>query len=127
MKEKKNVRLICLLSVLGIISGCAKPDSVETINSPTEGVFYTLEHFNGRGPGDSNSTRVYAHFRYEGASDKELVLDGTNLAISQITWDGPHDVTICVQRGATNTFRSEVNLTIGRNWKSVHNHLRDNC
>jgi hypothetical protein len=34
VKKKKNVRLICLLSVLGIISACAKPDSVKAIKSP---------------------------------------------------------------------------------------------
>ena len=127
MKKRKNVRLICLFSVLGIISACAKPASVETIKSPSEGLFYTLEYFNGRGPADSDFTKVYAHFMYEGESDKALVLDGTNLTISQITWDGPHDVTICVQRGWTNTFHNEINLMIGRNWKSVHNHLRENC
>ena len=127
MKKKKNVRLICLLSVLGIISACAKPDSVETIKSPTEGLFYTVEGFNGIGPADSDSTRVYARFRHGGESDKELVLEGTNLTISQVTWDGSHDVTICVQRGVTSIFRNEVTLRIGRNWEQVHNHLRENC
>jgi hypothetical protein len=99
--KSQAMKKYCLLTVLlfSFISGCAKPDHVTTIKSPTEGVFYTVETFNGHGAADSDFTRVYAHLERNGKSDKKLVVDGGYLEISKIIWTGPHDVTLCKQAG----------------------------
>jgi hypothetical protein len=119
----------CLIVVLivSFISGCAKPDHVTTVKSPTEGVFYTVETFNGHGAADSDFTRVYAHLDRNGKSDRKLVVDGTYLEISKITWTDPHDVTLCKQAGITNSFRSEVTLISGDTSETIHNHLEEHC
>ncbi len=119
----------CLIVVLivSFIAGCAKPDHVTTVKSPTEGVFYTVETFNGHGAADSDFTRVYAHLDRDGKSDRKLVVDGTYLEISKITWTGPHDVTLCKQAGITNSFRSEVTLISGDTSETIHNHLEEHC
>lgn len=119
----------CFIAVLivSLISGCAKPDHVTTVKSPTEGVFYTVETFNGHGAADSDFTRVYAHLERNGKSDRKLVVDGTYLEISKIIWAGPHDVTLCKQAGITNSFRSEVTLISGDTSETIHNHLEEHC
>lgn len=107
-----------------ILLGCAKPDRVERVSSPTDGVFYTVEYF-GNGPLVSDFTRVYAHLERGGKSDKKLVIDGDYLEFSKIVWDSPHDVTLCMQRGTTNTFRNEVTLSAGNASETIYNHLRE--
>ena len=121
----------CFLAALSLltafISGCAKPDKVITIKSPTDGMFYTVETFNGSGPVDPDFTRVYAHLEHSGKSDKKLVMDGGYLDISQITWVGSHYVTLCMKSGVTNSFRSEVTLISGDTSETIHNHLQEHC
>lgn len=122
---KRYFLLTALL--VNFIPGCAKPDHVTTVKSPTEGVFYTVETFNGHGAADSDFTRVYAHLERNGKSDKKLVVDGGYLEISKIIWTGPHDVTLCKQAGITNSFRSDVTLISGDTSETIHNHLRELC
>jgi len=124
---KRWCLLIALYLTVSFISGCAKPDHVTTVKSPTEGVFYTVETFNGHGAADSDFTRVYAHLERNGESDKKLVVDGGYLEISKITWASPHDVTLCLQAGVTDSFRSEVTLMVGDISVTLHNHLREDC
>jgi len=80
---KRWCLLIALYLTVSFISGCAKPDHVTTVKSPTEGVFYTVETFNGHGAADSDFTRVYAHLERNGESDKKLVVDGGYLEIAR--------------------------------------------
>ena len=122
---KRYVFLTALL--VSFIAGCAKPDHVTTVKSPTEGVFYTVETFNGHGAADSDFTRVYAHLERNGKSDKKLVVDGGYLEISKIIWTGPHDVVLCKQAGITNSFRSDVTLISGDASETIHNLLQEHC
>ena len=116
-----------LFLIVSVVSGCSKADHVTTIKSPIDGVFYTVETFNGSGPVDPDFTRVYAHLVRSGKSDKKLVMDGGYVDISQITWVGPHDVALCMESGVTNSFRSEVTLVAGGSSETIHNHLQEHC
>ncbi len=122
--KKQFLFATSLLSIL-FAMGCAKPDHVATINSPVEGVFYTVETFNGHGAPDSDFTRVYAHLERNGKSDRKLVIDGTYLQLSKILWNSPHDVTLCVTSGITDSFRSQVTLIAGSASETIHNHLQE--
>jgi hypothetical protein len=125
MKRGFFVTAIYLVAV--VMSGCAKPDRVTTIKSPMDGVFYTVETFNGHGAADADFTRVYAHLERNGKSDKKLVVDGTYLEISKIIWTGSHDVTLCKEAGITDSFRSEVTLISGDTSETIQNQLQENC
>jgi hypothetical protein len=112
---------------MSLLSGCAKPNRVTTFKSPVDGVFYTVETYNGSGPVDPDFTRVYAHLERAGESVKKLVLDGSYLDIPQIKWADSHDVTVCMKSGVTNTFHSEVTLTSGGATETIHNRLDELC
>jgi hypothetical protein len=121
----------CILTVLvvSLISGCAKPDHVMTIKSPTVGVFYTVETFRAGGP-TSDTTRVYAHLERNGKTKRMLVLDGGNLTVTKIIWNNPHDATLCLDGGITETFRNQVTLIVGDapdDSETINNHLREHC
>jgi len=112
-----------------IMSGCSKPDGVTTVNSPTKGLFYTVETFKNGGP-TSDATRVFAHLERNGKGKKLLVLDGENLTVTKIIWSNPHDATFCLDGGITNTFRNEITLIVGDtpdDSETVYNHLREHC
>ena len=115
--------------MVSLISGCSKPDQVTTVTSPMQGVFYTVELFKTAGP-TSDFTRVYAHFERAGKAEKMLVLDGENLTVTKIIWNNPHDATLCLDGGITNTFRSEVTLIVGDApdaSETIYNHLGEHC
>jgi hypothetical protein len=93
-------------------------------------VFYTVETFKGHGAIDNDFTRVYAHLDRNGKSDNKLVVDGEYLEFSRITWTGPHDVTLCMQNGITNSYRNQVTLITGDTVdasETIHNHLQEHC
>jgi hypothetical protein len=125
--KKACLVLLCLMIVM--VSGCAKPDSVITIKSPTQGVFYTVETFKTSGP-TSDTTRVYAHFERNGKDKKLLVLDGGNLTVAKIIWNDPNDATLCLSGGITETFRNQVTLIVGDapdDSETINNHLQEHC
>jgi len=86
-----------------------------------------VETFDGSGPVDPDYTRVYAHFRHDGKTDKQLVMDGGYLDISQITWAGSHDATLCMRSGTPKSFHSEVTLTSKGASETIHNHIDEHC
>jgi hypothetical protein len=107
--------------------GCRNPDSVVTVQSPIEGLFYTVETSKAAGP-TSDTTRVFAHFERGGKSRKILVLSGENMTVSKVSWNNSHDATLCLDSGITDTFRNEVTLIVGdtpEDSKTVHNHLQE--
>lgn len=122
-----NAPLCTMLYLVVSLTGCAKPDHVETIKSPVDGLFYTVETYNGHGPADADFTRVYAHLERNGRSDKQLVVDGGYLELSKITWVSPHDVTLCMKAGVTNSFRNEVTLSLDDTSITINNHLQERC
>ncbi len=127
MKLRRVLTIPCLIASL--TSGCSKPDHVTTIKSPTEGVFYTVETFKAGGP-TSDTTRVIAHLERNGKAKKMLVLDGENLTVAKVIWNNPHDVTLCLDGGITNTFRNEVTLIVGdtpNGSETIYNHLGEHC
>lgn len=127
MKLRRVLTIPCL--IVSLTSGCSKPDHVTTIKSPTEGVFYTVETFKAGGP-TSDTTRVIAHLERNGKAKKILVLDGENLTVAKVIWNSPHDVTLCLQGGITNTFRNEVTLIVGdtpNGSETIYNHLGEHC
>jgi len=117
--------MTCLVGIL--LSGCSKPDNVTTIKSPVEGVFYTVETFYGHGAADSDFTWVYAHLERNGKSKKILVLSGGNMTVSKIVWTAPHEDTICLDGGITETFRNVVTLTAGDVSETIRSHLNEHC
>jgi hypothetical protein len=109
--------------------GCTKPDSVTIIKSPTSGVFYTVEVSKASGP-TSDTTRVYAHLDRAGKVRKILVLEGSDLTVTQIVWNNPHDATLCLAGGITDIFRNEVTLIVGDSTEDserLYNHLGEHC
>lgn len=115
--------------IVFLLSGCSKPDSVTKINSPTNGVFYTVETFKAGGP-TSDTTKVYAHLERNGKHKKLLVLDGENLTVTKILWNSSHGATLCLDGGITNTFRNEVTLITGDapdDSETFTNYLQDHC
>jgi hypothetical protein len=126
---KKYALLLTVCLVVSLMSSCGKPDSIMTIKSPTEGVYYTIEISKAGGP-TSDTTRVYAHLERKGKAKKILVLDGENLTVTKIIWKNPHDATICLDGGITDTFRNEVTLIIGDgpdDSETIYNHLQEHC
>lgn len=112
-----------------LLSGCSKPNQVTTVNSPTAGLFYTVETFKNAGP-TSDFTRVYAHFERSGKAKKMLVLDGENLTLAKIVWNDPHDATFCLAGGITDTYHNEVTLIVGdtpEDSETVYNHIDEHC
>ena len=116
--------IICTIVVL--FTGCAHPDKVVTSESPSDGLFYTIEEYHAAGP-VSDTDRVYARFQRHGKSSKMLVLDGGDLTITSIRWTTPTDVTLCVDGGVTNTFRNQVTLFAGDESLTVNNHIDEHC
>jgi hypothetical protein len=126
---KKYSLLISLYLMADLVSGCAKPDHVTTTKSAVKGVFYTVEVFKAGGP-TSDTTRVYAHLERNGKAKKMLVLDGGNLTVAKIIWNNPHDVTLCLAGGITETFRNEVTLIVGDDpddSETIYNHIEEHC
>jgi hypothetical protein len=127
MRKYSTVLAACL--VITLMSGCGKRDSITTIKSPIEGVFYTIEISKSVGLA-SDTTRVYAHLERDGKARKILVLAGEDLTVAKIIWNNPHDATLCLDGGITDTFRNEVTLIVGDNpddSETIYNHLRDHC
>ncbi len=123
--KKISIVLLVLLSVLG----CGKSDSVQIVKSPIPGLFYTVELSKAAGP-VSDTTRVFAHFERNGKSKKILVLDGSDMTISKVAWNNPHDVTLCLAAGITSTFRNEETLIVGdtpADSITIHNNLDEHC
>ena len=120
-------RVVVVYIFANIIAGCAGPDRVTTISSPTQGLFFTVETFNGHGAVDSDFTRVYAHFEHNGKAQRILVLDGENLTVAKIVWVGPREGTFCLEGGITDTFRNEVTLTADDVSETIRNHLQEDC
>ena len=123
--KKSSILLLVLLSVLG----CGKSDSVQIVKSPIPGLFYTVELSKAAGP-VSDTTRVFAHFERNGKSKKILVLDGSDMTISKVAWNSPHDVTLCLAAGITSTFRNQETLIVGdtpADSITIHNNLDEHC
>jgi hypothetical protein len=124
---KQLIKALCFAATC--VSGCTKPGYVTTIKSPLDGVSYTVETAFGFGGAiGSVDVSVYARLQRSGQTDKALVLSGSGLRFSSITWNTPHDVTFCLDGGITGTFHNIVLLRTGeRTSEEIHNHLRDDC
>lgn len=112
------------------MAGCAKPNKVEVSQSPTKGVFFTVETYYGHGAPSPDITKVYAHFKRHGNSKRIAVLEGEDLTVSKIVWNTPHEDTICLDGGFTDTFRNEVTLIVGNGLQdsvTIHSRLREHC
>jgi hypothetical protein len=127
-----SMKKLCFLAAVSLlvvmVSGCSKPDNVTTINSPTQGVFYTVETSKASGP-TSDTTRVYAHLERNGKERKLLVLDGEDLTV-EVLWKDSHNATFCLDGGITDTFRNEVTLIVGDtpdDSERIYNHLSEHC
>jgi hypothetical protein len=124
---KKYCFLAASFLLTAVVSGCAKPDDVVTLKSPTDGVFYTVETSHNSGP-VSDDTRVYAHLERNGKTRKILVLAGGDLTVERIIWTSPHEGTFCLQGGITDTFRNEVTLILDdKISETMHHHLQEHC
>jgi len=123
------VTTLLLLSL--VVSGCARPAKVTTFESPKAVVFFTVETYDGGpGPLGSDVTKVYAHFERHGKSTRILVLEGDSLTVSKIIWNTPHDDSICLDGGITDTFHNQVTLILGdsqEDSETIRNHLDEHC
>lgn len=110
--------------------GCARPYNVKTFKSATAGIFYTVETFEGGpGPLGTDTTKVYAHFEHQRKSTKIAVLEG-DLTVSNVIWNSPYEVTICLANGITDVFHNRVTLIVGDTQDdsvTIHNHLEEHC
>ena len=110
--------------------GCARPDKVDIFKSPTDGVFLTVEAYDGHGPLSPDITKVYAHFEHNGKAKKIVVLAGEELTVRKIIWNTPNDATLCLGSGYTDTFRNDVTLILGDNpedSETIRTHLDEHC
>lgn len=124
----KIICLCVLLISIGVISGCSEPpDKVITIESPKENIFYSVETYYGHGAIDNDYTRVYANLKHNGKLERIVVLGGEYLTFANISWDSPHEITLCLVSGITDTYRNEVTLISGDVSIKLDNHLVDNC
>jgi len=124
VKRASLLTTICL-SVTCIV-GCAKPDYILTIQSPTKGLFYTVETYHNHTP-VADDTQVFVHLERNGKADKMLVLQGEDMTVARITWNGPYESTICIAGGFTSTFRNEVTLFVGSTSENIFVHLQEGC
>ena len=133
----KKCYFLCIpLLLVILVQGCgnperSKPNSVTTVHSPIEGVFYTVEIYEN-GPLVSDTTRVYVHLERAGKSIKRLVLEGDYLKVEKITWDkdDPHAVVFCLNGGSTEIFRNDETLRLDdANNTSIrmYHYIRDCC
>jgi hypothetical protein len=123
----KNLFRLLALLILGIFSGCGRPDRVDRINSPMAGLFVTVETHYGLGPTVADFTRVYAHLEANGQSDKKLLLDGEYLQNVKVVWVSPNEVTLCMREGYTESFRNNVTLRAGGMSQTIHTHIEERC
>jgi hypothetical protein len=118
--------LVCI--VLGaLLSACAKPNRVVKVLSPTPGLTYETEYFNGAGAAVSDTGRVYARAVVGGITYRILVLEGDNLDVERVVWNLPANVTLCVNDGLITTFRQSIYLLVGPRIVSVTNHVDSHC
>jgi len=103
---------------------------VETFQSGVQGVFITVETYNGGpGPLGSDTTKVYAHFQRHGKSTSIIVLEG-DIVVSKVIWNSPHDDTLCLDGGFTDIYRNQVTLILGNtpgDSVTIHSHLNEHC
>jgi hypothetical protein len=118
---------VAVLAAIAICSGCAKPDHVDHVESPTAGLFFTVETRYGRGAMSPDVTRVYAHLEANGKSDRQLVLDGEYLEKTKIIWLSSSQVTLCIPDGYTDSFRTYVTLRAGAMSETIRSHLQEHC
>jgi len=128
----KTFQLIKVLLVGGLLtSGCSKPYKIETFQSPTKGLYFTVETYNGGpGPLGSDITKVYANFELFDRSKRIAVLEGDSLTVSKIIWNTPHDDMICLNGGITDIFHNQVTLILGdmpEDSETVYSHLDEHC
>jgi hypothetical protein len=130
VRQNRAVLFYSALLSLAIF-GCTRPDKIETFKSPTEGISFTVESYNGGpGPLGSDITKVYAKFERHGKSRRIQVLEGDSLSIKKIIWNAPFDDTICLSGGITDRFRNQVTLILGDSLEdsvTLHNHLDEHC
>jgi hypothetical protein len=125
MKIHGKLAILCVVS--GLISGCAKPDTVVRIQSPDPEVFYTIETFRGHGAIDNDYTNVWAHLQHNGSAGKLEVLSGVYVTVSKILWIRPRENTICLEGGYTSLFRNTAVLRAGGRTVTLHSHLQEPC
>ncbi len=114
--------------LLVLVAACAaKPDAVVRVNSPTPGVFITVETYHGHGAIDDDYTWIYAHLEAQGKSDRRLVLAGEYLEGSTVMWASDREVTVCIPDGYTDRYNNYVTLEAGKAWLTIHSHLREDC
>ncbi len=111
------------------VAGCStKPDHVTTIKSPTNGFYYTVETYLAKGgPPSPGDTLVYANLHRDGELARMLVLEGEELTVTRVIWNGPYEATICMDGGDTDTFRNHVTLNLAGASENVDTHLDDDC
>jgi hypothetical protein len=124
---KKSLFVPLLLLQIGLLSACAKPDRITRVNSPAQGIYFTVETWHGHGAIDNDFTRIYAHVENGNRSGRELVLSGEYLQDTKITWLNPDEATLCIPNGFTDTFRSSVTIEAGGRSETIRSHLRDHC
>lgn len=129
MRGRGSVITFLLLSLF--LSGCARPVDVKTFRSPTAGIFFTIETYDGGpGPLGSDVTKVYAHFERHGRSTRAPVLEGDSLTVPKIIWNAPDEDTICLDGGITDIFHNQVTLIVGNGREdsvTIRNHLDEHC
>jgi hypothetical protein len=107
--------------------GChAKPDHLISVPSNDPNIFYTIESSDGHGPLDSGTTDVYAHLKSGNASDRKLVLHGLYLN-TRVTWVDRDNVSLCLADGLTSEYYNVITLNAGPAYRTIHNHLKENC
>ncbi len=113
--------------LLLLVAACAKPDAAIRVNSPTPGVFITVETYHGHGAIDDDYTWIYAHLEAHGKSDRRLVLAGEYLESTAVMWASDSEVTFCIPDGYTDRYSNYVTLEAGEAWLTIHSHLREDC
>lgn len=127
MRTMKRIGALALLYVLLFLGCKMKPTKVTRFPGPSSAVFYTVEVWQDSGAVSSDFTRVFAHFDYNGKSDKVMFLDGPYLTLSSVRWNGKNEAIICISEGRVNSYMENVSLHAGGATYEVKNHLDPGC
>jgi hypothetical protein len=129
MEVSELSRLTALLATL-FVAACSKTSTeVTELSVPDSSLKLTFSAGRGGGPLVADSSELTMSLHKGKESDSEVVLSGIYITLKRVTWDNPHNATICIDGGYTSTFRNNITLNANDQHYSypVHFALREDC
>lgn len=124
----RNTLGVSALLHAAIVSGCAKPDRVERVDSPITGVFLTVETYDGPVLAP-DFTAIYGHLDVNGKTHTKLLVSGEYLEKTKPVWVDSNEVVLCLPAGYTvpELRRNLATLTVGGRSETISWQIRAYC